>query len=79
MNKLDVVKFLVAEIAYEEEIIKIYDTDMKQAREKAKKVDGYSWNFREYEGRKPSRERIKNNCKKIRQLMLEISKEKTEI
>ena len=75
MNKLDIVKFLIEEIKKEQELIEIVKADQIQADAKAIKTDGYWWSFREYTGRQPSESRIKANCKKIRQLISDISKE----
>jgi len=75
MNKLDVVRFLIEEIEEEQKLIKMSFADTKQAYEKADKIGGSGWSYKLYKGRQPSQERIKSNCKKIRQLMLDISKE----
>jgi hypothetical protein len=76
MDKLDVVKFLLKEIEEEQELFKKYEEAVKIAKEQASK-DGkdYYWFYIKWEGRHPSKNRIKDNCKKIRQLMLDISKE----
>ena len=87
MNKLDVVQFLIEEIEYEQTLPQIIAADRKQATEKADKFkkenveDGYYrsggsiHNYLKYDGRNYSATRIKDNCKKIRQILLDISKE----
>jgi len=87
MNKLDVVKFLIEEIEHEQTLPEIIAADRKQAIEKADKfkkenVDagyyrsgGCYCNYLKYNGRNYSATRIKDNCKKIRQILLDISKE----
>lgn len=76
MNKLEVVKFLIEEIIAERELFKSYDADILQANKQAKEHnDKWSYCYKEYEGRNPSKARIKDNCKKIRQIILDISKE----
>jgi len=81
MNKLDVVQFLITEIKYEEELYKVIEDDKGQARKQAKMnkdEDKWGWNdykYRQWNGRNYSKSRIKNNCKKIRQILSDISKE----
>ena len=79
--KLEIIKYLIKEIEEEKDLIKLVKTDERKARfkaeaekEKTGKFVG-SWHYQEYKGRQPSKVRIKDNCKKVRQLMLEISKE----
>ena len=78
MNKLEVVKFLIEEIENESKLLIVIEADRKQANEKSKNDNNNGknyWGYLKYDGREYSRSRIKNNCKKIRQLMLDISKE----
>jgi len=81
MNKLDVVQFLITEIKYEEELYKVIEDDKGQARNQAKmNKDEDKWGlndykYRQWNGRFYSATRIKNNCKKIRQILSDISKE----
>jgi len=82
MNKLDVVKFLIEEIECEQTLPAIFEADKKQAIEKAEKFKKdnplsrfYYWRYLKLEGRNYSKARIKDNCKKIRQILSDISKE----
>lgn len=81
MNKLDVVKFLISEIEKEKEMFKVINDDKVQAKVQArinKDEDKWGLNdykYRKYTGRSYSKARIKDNCKKIRQILLDISKE----
>jgi len=81
INKLDIVQFLITEIKYEEELYKVIETDKKQARKQAKvNKDEDKWGlndyrYRKHDGRFYSKTRIKDNCKKIRQILSDISKE----
>ena len=78
MNKLDIVKFLIEEIEYEQKLPLIIENDRKQAVAttiRKNENTNQAWKYRNYEGRQPSKARITNNCKKIRQLILDISKE----
>jgi len=81
INKLDVVQFLITEIKYEEELYKVIEADKEQARKQAKvNKDEDKWGlndyrYRKYDGRFYSATRIKDNCKKIRQILSDISKE----
>lgn len=75
MNRLDMAKFLIAEIEEEKKLFATYRDDDKQAVIESKKTGKPYWQFLKYQGRHPSYARIKNNCKKIRQLMLDLSKE----
>jgi len=81
MNKLDVVQFLITEIKYEEELYKLIEDDKEQARKQAKmNKDEDKWvlndyKYRQWNGRNYSATRIKDNCKKIRQILSDISKE----
>jgi hypothetical protein len=77
MEKLQVVKFLIDEIEEEQKLLKEYKETEKQAREKYNNEDrtrGW-WSYFKWSKRKPCKSRIKNNAKKARQLLLEISKE----
>lgn len=74
--KIAIASYLMEEIEYEQELFKLYNADIKQAVAKAELAGNYStWRYREYKGRKPSKARILNNCKKIRQLILDLSRE----
>lgn len=75
MNKLDIVKFLIEEIEKEQKLIELHLADTKQAWDLVDNIGGYAWQYKKWTGRLPSQTRIKSNCKKIRQLMLDISKE----
>jgi len=75
MEKLNVIKFLLAEIESEKKLFEIYEEDLKQAKEKGSKKFESVWEHTKYRGRMPSKSRIKDDCKKVRQLLLEISKE----
>ena len=75
MKKLEVIKFLIQEIEEEKELFKIYEDDLIQATMKAEKNGKWEYIYRKYHGRMPARSRIKNNCKKIRQILSDISKE----
>lgn len=82
MEKLNLINYLLTEIQDEKNLLKFYDEDEKQAKakaEEARKTGGkpyaYSWTYKKYKGRKPSKSRIQENCKKARQLLLEISRE----
>ena len=82
MNKLDVVKFLIEEIEYEQTLPQIIEADRKQAKEKVEEFkkdehhtrNYYYGNYLKYNGRNYSATRIKDNCKKVRQILLDISK-----
>jgi len=88
MNKLDVVQFLIEEIEYEQTLPAIIKADREQATEKADKFikdnvehggnyrsGGSYYNYLKYTGRNYSATRIKDNCKKIRQILSDVSKE----
>lgn len=76
MNKLDIVQFLITEIAYEKELFEVVKKDYEQAKEEAKKnKEDWHYKYLKYKGRCPSKSRITDNCKKIRQILLDISKE----
>ena len=83
MNKLDVVKFLIEEIEHEQTLPGIIAADRKQAKEiveELKKDEHYTdnWyygNYLRYNGRNYNKKRIKDNCKKIRQILSDVSKE----
>lgn len=74
-EKLKVVNFLLNEINDEVSLFKRYNNHVERAIEEAKAKGGYYWQYLEYKGRLPSKARIRENCKKIRQLTLDISKE----
>lgn len=76
MDKLDVVKYLLEEIEEEKRLFKEYEADREQARKQADAKDEVFLNkYLKYKGRTPSKSRIKDNCKKIRQIMQDISNE----
>jgi len=75
VNKLEVVKFLIHEIEEEENALEAYHLDTKQAIEKSNKSGGSIWQYRKFFDLIPSKTKIKADCLKIRQLMLEVSKE----
>jgi len=83
MNRLDVVKFLIEEIECEQTLPGIIEADRKQAKERVEELkkdehytgNWYYGNYLKYNGRDYSKTRIKDNCKKIRQILLDISKE----
>ena len=78
MNRLGIVKFLIEEIEYEQKLPELIRADQDQATARCAK-DGremkFARQYEKYRGRQPSKARITNNCKKIRQLMLDISRE----
>lgn len=74
-EKLIVIRFLLEEIKKELELFNEFNADVKKAGEIATKKGGSTWDYTTFEGRLPSKLRIKEDCKKVRQLLLEISKE----
>jgi len=74
-EKLIVIVFLVNEIKDELKLLNEFNADYKKAHELAIKKGGSTWDYTEFEGRIPSKLRVKEDCKKARQLLLEISKE----
>jgi hypothetical protein len=74
-EKLIVIYYLLGEIKKELELLKEYNADLEKARKLAIKNGGSTWDYMEFEGRLPSKLRIYEDGKKIRQLVLEISKE----
>ena len=76
MSKLEIVKYFIQEIEEEQKLFETVGLDDRQAKAQAKKNNNdWYWSYKKYKGRKPNKTRIKDNCKKIRQLMLEISRE----
>ena len=73
MSKLEIVKFLINEIEAEQKLFAEYNKVVSAARS-----DGDYWQYMSRNWgskREPKKSRIKNNCLKVRQLLLEIGKE----
>lgn len=76
--KIDVVKYLVEEIAKEKEKFILYEKEQKRARKEAKETGKYHWEIFKWEGTAPSKTKIKEYCKMARRLLQEIANEVTE-
>jgi hypothetical protein len=74
IEKLTVINFLLNEIQEEIELTEKFKAEQKRAKKEAKDIDQNYWHCLKWKGRTPSKSRITEDCKKIRQLLLEINK-----
>jgi len=76
MNKIEIVKYLLAEIEAEQQMFKDYQLaeGIALAKNKEPRRQG-EYYYSDWKGRNPSKVRIANNIKKIRQLLMDVGKE----
>lgn len=77
MEKLKIIRFLLDEIEEEKMLFAKYKKEQQQAQKET--AGAHSWHslfWSRWEGRSPTKSRITSNAIKIRQLVMEIAKEK---
>lgn len=75
MEKIEIVKYLLGEIEQEQDQFKRYEVEKQRAKKESDKTGKHIWNCEKWNEPFPSKTRIKENCKIIRRMILEIAKE----
>jgi len=75
MKKLEIVRYLLEEIEAEQEKVDRYKAERERARKEASKSNKELWQCSRWNEPYPNKSRITENCKIVRRMMMEISRE----